>query len=98
MSVGDDLERRTVKAFEGLGYRAERVSRRSRFATSDLFGVIDIVAVNAQEIMFIQSTTKNNKYKHRKKIRDAALPQPVRLVVWDKVGGRWIWTSEEVTA
>lgn len=90
------LERRTVAHLESIGYRAERVSRTGRRTGGDLFGCIDVIAVCADEVMFVQVTTKTNASARRKKIRDAGLPYPVRLWLWCKDGRRWTFTSEEV--
>lgn len=94
--TGDDLERRTVAYLERIGYRAERVSRRGRFSGKDLFGCIDIVAVDTRGVMLVQVTTRSNASAHRRKIREARLPWPVRLWLWSKVKGRWQFISEEV--
>lgn len=95
---GDDLERRTVRVLEDLGYRAERVSRRGRFGGGDLFACIDVIAVRADEVMLAQVTTKTNASARRRKIREAGLQWPVRLFLWsqDKSSRRWRFTSEEV--
>lgn len=94
---GDDLERRTVKVLTDLGYRAERVSRRGRYGTRDLFGVVDIIAIGADGLMLAQVTTKNNASSHRRKIRDARLMWPVRLFMWSQgTNRRWTFVSEEI--
>jgi Holliday junction resolvase-like predicted endonuclease len=95
--VGDALEVRTVAWLRGLGYTAERVSRRGRYGTSDLFGCIDVIALNDEGPMFIQVTTKSGASHRRRKIRDANLPVPVRLFAWFKdTRHRWAFVSEEI--
>lgn len=95
--IGDALERRTVELLIELGYRAERVSRRGRFGTSDLFGVADLVSVHPEHgVELHQVTTASGASHRRRKIRDAALGWPVRLWKWAKVGARWSYTSETV--
>lgn len=96
VSRGADLERRTCAWLQSLGYRAERVSRRGKYGTSDLFGVADIVAVNAEGVSLIQVTTKSGASARRKKIREANLPVPVRLFAWEKHKGRWSFVSQEI--
>lgn len=94
--TGDMLERRTVKWLRDIGYHAERVSRRGRFGGGDLFGCIDIVALNEEGIMLAQVTTKSGRYARRRKIREARLPYPVRLFSWEKAGRIWGMVSEVI--
>ena len=94
--LGYELERRTVKHLETVGYRAERVSRAGLLNGGDLFGIIDVIAVNSLGVELIQVTTATNASHRRRKIREARLPWPVRLWLWKKVGGRWTFRSEEV--
>jgi Holliday junction resolvase len=96
VALGNMLERRTVDWLRDLGYHAERVSRRGRFGTSDLFGCVDIVALNDEGISLIQVTTKEGASARRKKIRDANLPYPVRLIAWRKANNRWNFLSEVI--
>jgi hypothetical protein len=93
---GDDLERRTVAWLEQCGYRAERVSRRGRFGGGDLFGCVDVLAVNAEGVELIQVTTKTNASARRRKIREAGLPFPVHLFLWFKHKNRWTFVGETV--
>jgi hypothetical protein len=94
--MGDMLERRTVALMVSVGYRAERVARRGRYGTKDLFGVADIVAVDAAGVHLVQVTTKSGASHRRRRIRDAKLPVPVRLFKWEKVRNRWVAFSETV--
>jgi hypothetical protein len=97
VSRGDMLERRTIATLAAAGWRAGRVSRRGRNTGGDLFKCVDLVAIGpAGEIELIQVTTKGAASAHRKKIRAAALPCPVRLIYWFKNGTRWAWLSEVV--
>lgn len=97
VSRGADLERRTCAWLQSLGYRAERVSRRRKYGTSDLFGVADIVCIDPNgEIQLVQVTTKSGASARRKKIREANLPVPVRLFAWVKHNGRWGFAAEEI--
>lgn len=93
---GRDLENRTVRWLESVGYRAERVARTARFGPKDVFGVVDVLAVNAEGVVLAQVTTKTNASARRRKIREAGLPWPVRLFSWFKHKNRWTFTSEEV--
>jgi Holliday junction resolvase len=95
-ATGDMLERRTVEHLRAIGYHAERVSRRGRYGAGDLFGCVDIVAVGEEGVMLCQVTTKTNASSRRKKIRNAGLPEPVRLFLWAKNGRAWAFTSEVV--
>lgn len=97
--IGDELERRTVEHLTSLGYQAERVSRRGRYGTRDLFGCVDLVAVSENgNLMLAQVTTQSGASHRRRKIRDAKIGCPVRMFIWRKVGGRWTFLSEEVAA
>lgn len=96
VKTGDMLEARTVKMLRELGYVAERVSRRARFGTKDLFGCVDIVALNDEGVTLAQVTTKKGASARRSKIRVARLPYPVRLFSWSKIKGRWVVLSEVV--
>lgn len=92
------LERRTVEWFRGIGYHAERVIRRGRLGTRDIFGCVDVLAANAEGPVMIQVTTKKGASHRRGKIRAARLPWPVRLVIWQKCKNRWAFQSEEIIA
>jgi Holliday junction resolvase len=99
VSRGADLERRTVAALVAAGWRAERVSRQGRNNGGDAFGCVDVLAIGpAGEIELIQVTTKGSRSARRRKIRDARMPCPVRLIYWFKVGTRWAFLSEVVEA
>lgn len=95
-AMGAMLERRTVANLRDAGFFAERVSRGGRFG-GDLFGVVDIVAVDRTGIEMIQVTTREARSAHRRKIQAAALRWPVRLIYWFKCPkGRWTFLSEVV--
>jgi hypothetical protein len=99
-ALGRMLENRTCAWLASLGYRAERVVRpsaRGRRGRVDLFGCVDLVSDHPEHgVELHQVTTRTNASARRRKIRDAALPSPVRLWLWSKVGGRWVSTSEVV--
>lgn len=96
VALGDELERRTCKWLESVGYKAERVSRRARFGGRDLFGCVDLVAVSPEAIILGQVTTKNGASARRKKIRESGLQWPVMLFIWFKHKNRWTFISEEI--
>lgn len=97
VSKGADLERRTCAWLKSQGYMAERVSRRGKYGTADLFTVADIVCINPNgQVELVQVTTKGGASARRKKIREANIPAPVRLFAWFKHNGRWNFISEEI--
>lgn len=92
--IGNMLEMRTVNWLRKCGWHAERVSRAGRYGGGDLFGCVDIVAMDAAAVELIQVTTQNGASARRQKIRAAALPHPIRLFIWKKDGRRWVHRSE----
>jgi hypothetical protein len=97
-SLGYALEARTVKWLQSIGYRAERVATTAQYGRKDIFGCVDLISVHPSSgVELHQVTVKEGASARRKKIRDAALPWPVRLWLWRKDDrGRWCFTTEEV--
>jgi hypothetical protein len=69
----------------------------------DLFGVIDVVAIAENEIVFVQSTSASNLSSRRTKLRDSehyevllACGARFELHGWKKVKGRWCLKQEHI--
>src|SRR3546814_21183342 len=96
---------RSHKPLRDLGYAAAVVERRvpGKPITIDLFGCIDLVAVDERgRIAWVQTTTASNMASRRNKLKDNDI-QPflamngnrVILNGWKKTNGRW-QVKEEV--
>jgi hypothetical protein len=89
---------RSLKLLRSRGYTCEIVERWNPFAhiRQDLFGFIDIVAINGNETLAVQTTTAGNAAARVAKIRGLQLhslwlESPHRKIVvhgWAKRGPR----------
>lgn len=96
--------RLTLEWYRKQGYVCDISERFNAFANvrNDLLGFCDIVAVNEDEVLFIQTTSRSNLSSRRNKIRDnraanllSELPGArVVLVGWYKDGHRWKCVEE----
>jgi len=101
---------RTLKRLRDQGYMAEVVEKYNQFSRTrkDLFGYIDVVAIDPACTLGVQSTSRGNISSRKKKIltecRDAAqawLAGPARRIEiwgWGKnKKGRWECRVVEIT-
>lgn len=102
---------RTLALLRKQGFACQVVERWNQFAKvrQDLFGFIDIVAMDGTSIYGVQATTATNRAARREKILDdprSLIWQKsggkILLITWSKKGGRdkrKVWTEnvEEVS-
>lgn len=98
---------RSLKFLRENGYTAQVVERWNSFAKvrQDLFGFIDIVAINPKMggVLGVQTTSATNMSSHRKKILENEVApiwlrggNRIQLIVWSKKGPRGkrkVWTA-----
>ena len=67
---GNRRELEARKQLEAQGYLVER-KNRSKYASPDLFGVFDLLAIKGGEVLLIQvKSNRSDFYKSRKQISD----------------------------
>lgn len=83
--AGTSPTQRTLKLCRDHGWTSQVVERWNQFAKvrQDLFGVIDIVAMNGTSIIGIQATSSSNLSKRLDKIKESEKAQE-----WLRSGGR----------
>jgi len=66
---GNRRELEARKILESQGYLVDR-KNRSKYASPDLFGMFDLLAIRACEVLLVQvKSNKSDFYKARKEIR-----------------------------
>lgn len=112
-----DLEKRAIQELEDNGYTCERAYNKAVYLPGkgyiaksfDFFHVIDLIAIKANEVRWIQVTSENASrdskhhsknhsdavYLHKKKIEQFwVFDLPLELWVYEKVRNRWNLTVE----
>jgi hypothetical protein len=103
MGKGTDLEKRTEKVLEGMGYTVHRthnsppIFSRGRWLSSgdnDILGCFDCLAVGPDRApRLVQSTTLDHVSHRRHKVDERLPIQPggtrVEVWGWHKVKARW---------
>ncbi len=81
------LTPRTMKMLRDLGYEVQKVEHYHFYSkmTTDLFGVIDLIAMKPGILIGVQSTSYNQRTPHIQKI----LAEP-RALTWVQTGC-WLW-------
>lgn len=102
------LNGKSLKLLKEEGYFAQVVECTipNTFIKKDLFGVFDILAVNAEGVVvFVQVTSKSNASSRRKKVLEAEVTEAilmggsrVELHLWQKKSNRWKVTKEQITS
>jgi len=89
---------KTMEALRKRGHRVGLVERYNQFSRkrTDLFGFIDAIAIQKDEIIGIQSTSGTNHSGHRKKILEERADE---ARAWIIAGGKielWSWSRHKV--
>lgn len=94
----------TLRHLRDNGWTAEVVEHWNSFAgiRQDLFGIIDVIALNGLETLGVQTTTASNVPARIRKIADspniAAIREAgwtIRVHGWAKINNRWVLKRDE---
>ena len=101
-----DLRSRSRDWLKADGWHVETVERWCSFTKRrrDLFGFIDLLAIRPDEVLGVQVTSKSHRSDHVRKIAEHENTPKVReagigihLHLWEKRGGRWELTVEDLS-